>query len=175
MYLYVKCTFMSNVPLCEVYLYVKCTIMSNVPLCQMYLYVKCTFMWNEFLWNVFMWSVPVCEMSLCQMILYVKWINVKWFYVKYYWSLFLQLITSRRGIQKNRQQVYLTILVLIKKEIWLKCLGQAKFQTDRHLNILQIDIKLLNSTNGNYSDAWSKKIDQSYAKLHTKIYQFNWW
>ena len=74
MYLYVKCTFMSSVPLYHMYLYVKCTFMSNVPLCQMYLYVKrfyvkCTFIAN----------VPLWQMFLCQMYLYVKWFYVKCF------------------------------------------------------------------------------------------------
>ena len=87
---YAKCTFMSNVPLCQVYLYVKHTFMANVLLYHMYLYVKCTFMWNVFMWSVplwqmylygkcfyvkctFMWSdfMPnvLCEMNLCEMIL----------------------------------------------------------------------------------------------------------
>ncbi len=57
MYLYVKCTFMASVTLCETYLYGKCTFMWKVPLCKMWIYVKCTLMWCEF-----MWSVPLCQM-----------------------------------------------------------------------------------------------------------------
>ena len=40
-----KCTFMSSVTLCQVYLYV------SIPLCQVYLYLKCNLMS----------SVPLCQ------------------------------------------------------------------------------------------------------------------
>ena len=68
MYLYVK-RFMPSVPLCQMYLYVKCTFISYVPLCETFLcelylndkcfYVKCTFMCSDFMSNV------LCEMNLC--------------------------------------------------------------------------------------------------------------
>ena len=89
-YLYVKCTFMSSLPLCEMYLYVKCTFMSSIPLYEMYLYAKCTFMPNEFMWNVFMSNVPLCQMSLCQMILYVK----RFMWNEFMWSDFMSNITD---------------------------------------------------------------------------------